>query len=54
MKFLQEDSLHEECGVIGIYRAEKDAARHAYYGLFALQHRGQECAGIAVNQGGNI
>ena len=54
MKFLQEDSLHEECGVIGIYRNEKDAARHAYYGLFALQHRGQECAGIAVNQNGAI
>lgn len=54
MKFLQEDSLHEECGVIGIYRAERNAARHAYYGLFALQHRGQECAGIAVNQGGAI
>ncbi len=54
MKFLQDDSLHEECGVIGIYRTEKNAARHAYYGLFALQHRGQECAGIAVNQGGDI
>ena len=54
MRFLQDDSLHEECGVIGIYRDEKDAARLAYYGLFALQHRGQECAGIAVNQGGNI
>lgn len=49
MKFLQDDSLHEECGVIGIYRKEKNAASHAYYGLFALQHRGQECAGIAVN-----
>ena len=49
MKFLQDDSLHEECGVIGIYRNEKNAASHAYYGLFALQHRGQECAGIAVN-----
>lgn len=54
MKFLQEDSLHEECGVIGIYREEKNAARHAYYGLFALQHRGQECAGIAVNLDGDI
>ena len=54
MKFLQDDSLHEECGVIGVYRTEKNAARHAYYGLFALQHRGQECAGIAVNQGGDI
>ncbi|PHV72280.1 amidophosphoribosyltransferase [Sporanaerobium hydrogeniformans] len=54
MKFLQEDSLHEECGVIGIYRQEKNAARHAYYGLFALQHRGQESAGIAVNNGGDV
>lgn len=54
MKFLQDDALHEECGVIGIYRAEKDAARLAYYGLFALQHRGQECAGIAVNNDGII
>ena len=54
MEFLQGDSLHEECGVIGVYRNEKNAARHAYYGLFALQHRGQECAGIAVNQDGDI
>lgn len=54
MKFLQGDSLHEECGVIGIYREEKNASNLAYYGLFALQHRGQECAGIAVNNGGNI
>ena len=54
MKLLQEDSLHEECGVIGIYRQEKNAANLAYYGLFALQHRGQECAGIAVNKDGVI
>ncbi len=54
MEFLQEDSLHEECGVIGIYREQKNAARLVYYGLFALQHRGQECAGIAVNNQGMI
>jgi amidophosphoribosyltransferase len=54
MKLLQEDSLHEECGVIGIYRDQKDAAGLAYYGLFALQHRGQECAGIAVNNKGVV
>lgn len=48
------DAIHEECGVIGIYREEKNAAMHAYYGLFALQHRGQECAGIAVNKDSKI
>lgn len=35
--------LHEECGVFGVYEAE-DAARLTYYGLHALQHRGQEGA----------
>lgn len=54
MGFLQDDSLHEECGVIGIYREERNAARLAYYALFALQHRGQESAGIAVNNAGDI
>ena len=50
MEWLQGDSLHEECGVIGIYRTEKNASRLAYYGLYALQHRGQESAGIAVSE----
>jgi amidophosphoribosyltransferase len=39
------DKLHEECGVFGIYR-HAEAARIAYLGLYALQHRGQESAGI--------
>lgn len=42
-------SLHEECGVFGIFRqAHADVAHDIYYGLTALQHRGQEAAGIAV------
>ncbi|MDR0916374.1 MAG: amidophosphoribosyltransferase [Oscillospiraceae bacterium] len=40
--------LHEACGVFGIYHEDGDCARAAYYGLFALQHRGQEAAGIAT------
>ena len=42
-------SLHEECGIFGVYSPTKqDVARTAYYGLFALQHRGQESCGIVV------
>ncbi len=42
-------SLHEECGIFGVYSpAKQDVARTAYYGLFALQHRGQESCGIVV------
>ena len=46
--------IHEECGVIGVYRNDesKNAAHLVYYGLYALQHRGQESAGIAANSGG--
>ena len=46
-------SIHEECGVFGVY-AEKPAnvAEICYYGLYALQHRGQESAGIVVNDDG--
>ncbi len=39
----------EACGVFGIYAPERDTARLTYFGLFALQHRGQESAGIAVS-----
>jgi len=40
--------LHEECGIFGIYDADGNCARKAYYGLYALQHRGQEDCGIAA------
>lgn len=42
------------CGVFGIYAADRDVARLAYFGLFALQHRGQESAGISVTDGRRI
>lgn len=43
------DEIHEECGVFGVYSQEnRDVAHTVYYGLYALQHRGQESAGIAV------
>jgi amidophosphoribosyltransferase len=45
------DSPHEECGIIGIFAPNEDVARMAFFGLFALQHRGQEAAGIAVADG---
>ncbi len=41
-------AVHEECGVFGIYDPEGGCARTAYYGLYALQHRGQEACGIAA------
>lgn len=46
-------SIHEECGVFGVWRPEPDrVAELCYYGLFALQHRGQESCGIVVNDDG--
>lgn len=62
----EEDKLHDECGVVGVYldgAAEADesaqnvpmnAATLAYYGLYSLQHRGQESAGIAVSDGTEV
>ena len=47
--------LHEECGVFGVRLPERgDVASLAYYALYSLQHRGQESAGIAVNDDGVI
>lgn len=49
------DKFKEECGVFGIFSTSKiDAAHLTYYGLYALQHRGQESAGIAVCNDGKI
>ncbi len=52
----QGDRMEEACGVFGIYAQDSDihASEAAYYGLFALQHRGQESAGIAVADGKTI
>src|SRR6195256_4534655 len=46
------DGPRDECGVFGIYAPGRDVARVAYFALFALQHRGQESAGIATAQRG--
>src|SRR3954470_24008032 len=44
----------DECGVFGVYAPESDVARLAYFALYALQHRGQESAGIAACEDGHI
>ena len=47
-----QNEIHEECGVFGVYSQEtRNVARTCYYGLYALQHRGQEGCGIAVSEG---
>src|SRR3977135_3672391 len=48
------DRPEEACGVVGIHAPGVEASNLAYYGLFALQHRGQESAGIAVSEGATI
>jgi amidophosphoribosyltransferase len=42
------------CGVFGVYAPERDVSRLTYFGLFSLQHRGQESAGIAVSEHGRL
>ena len=49
-----DDAPREECGVFGIYAPGEDVAKLTFYGLFALQHRGQESAGIMVSDGHHI
>jgi amidophosphoribosyltransferase len=51
--FIDSDKFHEECGVMAIY-AHPEASKLAYLGLHALQHRGQESAGIASSDGSTI
>ncbi len=49
-----EKAPREECGVFGVWAPGEDVSKLAYYGLYALQHRGQEAAGIGVGNGGQI
>ena len=50
----QDDYPREACGIVGIYSEGEDVARYAFFGLYALQHRGQESAGIASSTGDGI
>ena len=52
--FLDREGPRDECGVFGVYAPGHDVSRLAYFGLYALQHRGQESAGIATCEGGHI
>src|SRR5688572_5467992 len=47
-------TLREACGVFGVYAPEEDVARITFFGLYALQHRGQESAGIATSNSRTI
>ncbi|HJQ44955.1 MAG TPA: amidophosphoribosyltransferase [Amycolatopsis sp.] len=49
-----ESEPREECGVFGVWAPGEEVAKMTYYGLYALQHRGQEAAGIAVSDGKQI
>ena len=49
-----DEKIHEECGVFGVWAPGRDVARLTYFALRALQHRGQESAGIAVGNGDTV
>jgi len=49
-----EHDPKEECGVFGVWAPGEEVAKLTYYGLYALQHRGQEAAGIAVADGSQV
>jgi len=49
-----DDRPKEECGVVGLYSPDRESARLTFFSLFALQHRGQESAGIAVSDGSKV
>ena len=51
--YIYSDRPREECGIFAVYNHE-DAAKLAYFGLYALQHRGQESAGIVVSDGSRV
>lgn len=48
------ESPHEECGLFGVWAPDEEVAKLIFFGLYALQHRGQEAAGIAVSDGSSI
>ena len=54
MDAFDDDHLHEECGVFGVFHPGEDVANLTYFGLYSLQHRGQESAGSAVSDGHEI
>jgi amidophosphoribosyltransferase len=49
-----EKGPQDSCGVFGVWAPNEDVAKLTYYGLYALQHRGQESAGIAVSNGSQL
>lgn len=51
---IEQDTPRDECGVFGVWAPGEEVAKLAFYGLFALQHRGQEAAGIAVGDGAQV